>query len=77
MDDGFASYTIGIAALREISVRKGEVPPVNGTEDRWLLEGPVNHPRDLETVRDWLSGDGEKTPPAETLSVEKGSEEWR
>lgn len=77
MDDGLASYTIGRAAEREIGVRRRlpgyEPSPYRPHEARWAQEGPVQHPRDLDTVRLWLTGDGETTPPAEALNDQKGS----
>lgn len=72
MDDGFNSYEIAHASKREWLVRRGEAPPVNGREDRWLLEGPRDW-KDLDTVREGLPGDGERTPPAETLNTKEGS----
>lgn len=40
-DDGLSSFNLAVASIRERRVRSGEVPPVNGMEDRWKREGPV------------------------------------
>lgn len=54
-DDSRRSYDLGIAALREICIRKGQVAPsedpeLRERELRWAAEGPVSN-NQLETVR--------------------------
>jgi hypothetical protein len=71
-EDSVASYDIGHLAKREMLVRCAKAPPVNGREDRWLLEGPRDW-SDLDTVREGLPGDDTKTPPVETRESEIGS----
>lgn len=71
-DDGFASWKVAIAAMRENRVRAGAVPPTNPQEDQWAFEGPVPQSQ-LHTVREGLPVSGERTPPAETLNTKEGS----
>lgn len=70
-EDSIASYEIGHRATREIKIREGEIIPTTIEEWRWFMAGPVS-PRDLDTVRFWLTGADEKAPPVQTLNPEKG-----
>jgi len=52
-DNSRRCYSFALAAGREVKVRSGEWPPRDDNEDerRWAAEGPVDHPRNLDTVR--------------------------
>ncbi len=51
-DDSFKSWQLGVAAWREIFIRKGDIPPKEGdaTHARWVAEGP-RRPSQLDCVR--------------------------
>lgn len=51
--NSFRSWAIGIAAMREIALRRGIIEPRENdpTEARWRAEGPVEMHR-LDTVRE-------------------------
>lgn len=50
--DGARSYALGIATLREMRVRRGEISPGTPRESRWAAEGAVPAAQ-LDTVREW------------------------
>lgn len=48
--NSYGCWSLAIATLREIAVRRGRVQPRNADEQRWSAEGP--RPNDqLDTVR--------------------------
>lgn len=51
-DDSFKSWALGIAAAREVCVRKGQILPRVGDaeEQRWAREGFISN-RELDCVR--------------------------
>lgn len=52
LDDGYRSYQLGHASIREYGIRKGHVEPRPNSEEelRWKAEG-YRHWSELDTVR--------------------------
>jgi hypothetical protein len=49
--DSYLSWSIAIACLREMGVRRGDYPPVDDRERRWAAEGP-REAGELESLKE-------------------------